>query len=72
MPVREKKTLEVALSRTYEVEPTGNGRASLITAEVLVRIQQLAERGMGATKIGKRLGIGRNQVRRVLREQLVG
>jgi len=54
------------LSRCYAVEPTGNGRASLVTPETVRKIHELHGQGKSFTEIGRLLGLGRKQVRQVV------
>jgi DNA invertase Pin-like site-specific DNA recombinase len=54
------------LTRRYEVEPTGNSRASLVTPEVQKEIRRMADDGKKPTEIGRAVGLGRKQVERIL------
>lgn len=64
--VHVETLLRAVLSRVYAVQPTGNGRASLITPEVADRIRELHGQGKSFTEIGNTLGLGRKQVRQVV------
>jgi hypothetical protein len=54
------------LTRRYEVEPTGNSRASLVTPDIENEIHRMADDGKGPTEIGRAFGLGRKQVERLL------
>ncbi|MCO6459271.1 MAG: helix-turn-helix domain-containing protein [Pirellulaceae bacterium] len=54
------------MSRRYEVPPSGNSKASLLSPETIDKIHALHAEGKGICEIARILGLSRKQVSRVL------